>query len=296
MAMTSCSGRSALNSTAKHASSLRRQNGRPVAKCWCAAGSKGTLTYQRDAAHMLVNDHITSNQTVAFGSGQLVNLTIDRIGQLLANGTLKNVAGIAACDAAAHEAAYRGVPLLPLEDECEIDVLIEEADQIDLEANAFIKGLKSQPQQPQLLQLRAVAKRAKKLVVLADSGTVVPRLCGSMPVVVDGEDWESPAEEIDDLFLGDAEIWRRPMFGTANPRGGDNPYVSPDGHNIVDIRFYETLKLLGEDAPYVDIAAEIDNVAGVKAHGLFLGDAHTVYVSSPQGTRVQQYDTAGDSP
>jgi ribose 5-phosphate isomerase A len=34
----------------------------------------------------------------------------------------------------------------------------------------------------------------------------------------------------------------------ANPRGGDNPYVIPDGHNIVDVRFYEGMKLFGEDA------------------------------------------------
>lgn len=42
---------------------------------------------------------------------------------------------------------------------------------------------------------------------------------------------------------------RRPASGTANPRGGNNPYLSPEGHNILDIRFYEQLKLVGEDAP-----------------------------------------------
>lgn len=35
----------------------------------------------------------------------------------------------------------------------------------------------------------------------------VPRLCASLPVVIDGETWEEPAEALDDLFLGDAEIW-----------------------------------------------------------------------------------------
>lgn len=41
---------------------------------------------------------------------------------------------------------------------------------------------------------------------------------------------------------------RRPMSGTANPRGGKDPYISPEGHTICDIRFYEGLKLFGEDA------------------------------------------------
>jgi len=42
---------------------------------------------------------------------------------------------------------------------------------------------------------------------------------------------------------------RRPASGTANPRGGENPHVSEDGgHTLVDVRFYEGLKLFGEDA------------------------------------------------
>ena len=45
------------------------------------------------------------------------------------------------------------------------------------------------------------------------------------------------AEELEDIWLGDAEVWRRPAQGTANPLGGRNPYISPEGHTIVDIRF-----------------------------------------------------------
>ncbi len=31
----------------------------------------------------------------------------------------------------------------------------------------------------------------------------------------------------------------------AGPRGGDNPYVTPEGHNILDIRFCECSEMLG---------------------------------------------------
>jgi hypothetical protein len=41
---------------------------------------------------------------------------------------------------------------------------------------------------------------------------------------------------------------RRPTAGVANPRGGDRPYLSPEGCHVVDVRFYEGLKLFGEDA------------------------------------------------
>lgn len=33
------------------------------------------------------------------------------------------------------------------------------------------------------------------------------RLQGNVPVLVSGETWEDTAEELDDLLLGDAEIW-----------------------------------------------------------------------------------------
>ena len=39
---------------------------------------------------------------------------------------------------------------------------------------------------------------------------VVDRLAGDLPVFIDAEEWEAIAEEIDDTFLGDAEIWWAP--------------------------------------------------------------------------------------
>lgn len=42
---------------------------------------------------------------------------------------------------------------------------------------------------------------------LPPAAQVVPRLVGSLPVVIDAGNWEEPAEALDDVFLGDAEIW-----------------------------------------------------------------------------------------
>ena len=36
---------------------------------------------------------------------------------------------------------------------------------------------------------------------------VVPRLNASLPVFIEADSWEESAEELDDIFLGDAEIW-----------------------------------------------------------------------------------------
>ena len=75
---------------------------------------------------------------------------------------------------------------------------------------------------------------------------------------------------------------RRPVQGPANARGGDNPYVSPEGHNIVDIKFEEggSFKLFGEEQPYSNMLEEIRSIKGVITTGLFLNMADAVIVAT----------------
>ena len=115
--------------------------------------------------------------------------------------------------------------------------------------------------------------------------------------------------EVTELLLP-AEVWRRPREGTANPRGGSVPYVSEEGHNILDIRFRNTLtdissnlhhlfvaqrnaksiwalavsslRLFGEAADYSKIAEVIEAVKGVITHGLLLNLADLAVIA--QGT------------
>lgn len=115
-------------------------------------------------------------------------------------------------------------------------------------------------------------------------------LDGELPVIIEGDEttWEETAEELDDLFLGDAEVRRRSFLPDAGPRGGDAPVVTPEGHYVLDIQFYEGLKLYGEDAEYREIAAEIEKVPGVVTHGLIVGAENAVgspvvVVVAPEG-------------
>ena len=41
---------------------------------------------------------------------------------------------------------------------------------------------------------------------------VVRRLQGDLPVWVRGDAWETAGEELDDIFIGDAEIWCDPSW------------------------------------------------------------------------------------
>ncbi len=71
----------------------------------------------------------------------------------------------------------------------------------------------------------------------------------------------------------------------ANARGGDHPYVSPEGHNIVDIKFEDegSFRLFGEEQPYEEIIKEISAVPGLITHGLLLGVADAVVVAREAG-------------
>lgn len=167
--------------------------------------------YHRQCAMHVVETHIRSNSVVAVGSGPLVNYCIEDIGARLKEQSLTNVAVIATNDVAASEASFHGVPQTTLA-QCEkhVDVYIEQADEVDCACGKlpFVAGRTTQPVQPALHRMRGIASvAAETVVVLDDIGCVKERLGGELPVAIQAEGWEETAEELDDEFLGDAEIW-----------------------------------------------------------------------------------------
>ena len=58
-----------------------------------------------------------------------------------------------------------------------------------------------------------------------------------------------------------------------------NPYVTDEGHHILDCTF-------GEIADPPALAQKLCNIPGVVEHGLFIGLASTVILAGAQGIRV----------
>ncbi|GFR47142.1 hypothetical protein Agub_g8832 [Astrephomene gubernaculifera] len=254
---------------------------------------------KREAARVCVDRFVRNNTLLALGQGEMVNLVVAEVGRRLAEGSLQDVAGVPVCDMAAHEAAFHGLPLVPESRAGEASLLLADADQFDPAANAALLGCACEPQQPdvpRLLRAAAVPTEAgeagPRVVLLTEASRVVSRLGGVLPVWLDADVWEEAAEQLDDIFLGDAEIWRRSFTGQPeDPRGGEHPYISPQGHTIVDVRFYEGLKLYGEDEPYDKIADEVRQVEGVVAHGLLIGRAAAAVVAraGEEGPQVLEF-------
>jgi len=143
------------------------------------------------------------------------------------------------------------------------------------------------------LLIQAMAKSAEKLAFIFVNDNYVTGVEGSIPVLVksvsisslgsehfglsnDYEErnrsfqgnWIDTAEEIDDLFLGDAEVWRRPSFGTAGPLGGDHPLVTKEGHHVLDVIFtipIPDLRMLLARSLQLDISLNPVTIYSVKS-------------------------------
>jgi ribose 5-phosphate isomerase A len=111
-------------------------------------------------------------------------------------------------------------------------------------------------------------------------------------IEADEEVWEDVAEELDDIFLGDAEIRRRSVLPDAGPRGGNSPVITTDGAYVLDIQFLDGgLRLFGKEESYDKIVTEIESVDGVLEHGLVVGVATKAVI----GTVVGVGGGGGDS-
>lgn len=238
---------------------------------------------------------------IGLGTGQAINALIEELGSQITHGTLpKTITCIPTSSVTASEAAFHGLPITPPDESGNIpnpDVFITDVDDIDLSSPhlPFIIGCSypGQLQQPQIPQTRKVLDQSSTILAISlsppkkqlSSSPSSSRLKGPLPVYIDADDWEETAEELDDIFLGDAEIWRRSNDPDAGPRGGNNPYVSPEGLAIVDIRFYEQGLSFDGDAEveYEYIARMIDETPGVVAHGLVIGADYVVTMPSFSG-------------
>lgn len=159
-------------------------------------------------------------------------------------------------------------------------IIVVQADQVDDSRDDgeiwFIAGRGFNGPQTSLVDLQALkdAVASCSRAIILTSEEAGPRLGGRLPVVIEGDEveWEEIAEEIDDLFVTDAEITRRSHCEDANTRGMPDPVIfeARDGTPtmILDLAFYEGLQLMGDEASYAAVQRELESTPGVVATGL----------------------------
>ena len=218
---------------------------------------------KQKAAHCAV-ELIQSDMVVGLGTGSTTSFAVIRIGERIKSGDLKNIVGIPTSIRTEKLARDLDIPLATLEEQPEIDVTIDGADEVDPELN-LIKGGGGA-----LLREKVVAQASRQNIIIVDESKLSPRL---------GTRWALPVEVIP-FAAKSAENFLKSQGAAVTLRLDDNgqPFQTDQDNFILDANF-------GEMADPNRVAANLNERAGIVEHGLFLGLASDVIVAAEDDIR-----------
>ncbi len=217
---------------------------------------------KRTAAYAAVEMFVRSGMAVGLGTGSTAIHATRRIAELLAAGELRAITGFATSKATHAEAVRLGIPMIDDDMPCDLDLVIDGADEVD-PALALIKGGGGA-----LLREKIVAQVSRRVVIIADKSKLSPQLGIQWPVPVEVLPfaWRSQARFLESL--GAAWTIRR----TAD----SSQFVTDSGNMILDCAF-------GPIADAPRLAAALGDRAGIVEHGLFIGLATDLVIAGPNG-------------
>ena len=222
----------------------------------------GQDEFKRAAAEAAV-EQVTDGMIVGLGTGSTAAFALEALGRRVREGL--RIIGIPTSDRAAQQAGRLGIPLSTLGERAHIDVTIDGADEIETGSLNLIKGRGGA-----LLREKIVASASRRLVIIADYTKLVEVLGVHTPVPVEVArfGWQATARKLREL--GATPALRQ------DP--GGEPFTTDNGNYIVDCDF-------GPMRSAGAVARDLDGIAGVVEHGLFVGMTSEVYVGAAEGVR-----------
>lgn len=215
-------------------------------------------------------EHVRPDTVVGLGTGTTVAHFLELLGDAVAEGRLPGIRGVPTSEATRTRALELGIPVTTLEEDPNLDVAVDGADEVD-PFGRLIKGMGGA-----LLREKIVAHAAGGIVVIADEGKLVPRLGTRtpLPVEVVPFGWTLHAAAMESLG-GEPRI-RRDASG--------EPVRTDNGHYLMDVRFPEGI----EDPERLD--AIVSRRPGVVETGFFFHLTREVLVSAPEGVRTLELE------
>ncbi len=207
---------------------------------------------------------VQSGMTVGLGSGSTATIFIQLLGEALAQGSIRDIRGLATSVQSEQLARSLDIPLVDFSQCTACDVTIDGADEVTDQLD-LIKGLGGA-----LLREKVVAQNSRMLVIIAEPEKRVKTLGTRSPLPVEVTRFGLAAHERFLRSLGSEPELRRAPDGL--------PYLTDNGNHIFDCRFPQGLPRPG------DIARSIAARAGMVEHGLFLGIAQIALIGKPDGT------------
>jgi ribose 5-phosphate isomerase A len=220
---------------------------------------------KREAAERAL-ELVAPGMKLGLGSGSTARHFVELVGKRVAGGL--EIRCAATSEATEAQAKALGIPLSSLDELLELDLTVDGADEIDPKLR-LIKGGGGA-----LLREKIVASASKRMVVVADSTKLVPRL-GAFPLPIEVVPFGLAAtrRHIERAFA---------QLGLAGPirlRGGSPPFVTDGGHYILDCS-------LGAIAEPEELSQILSPIPGVVEHGLFIGLARAAIIAGAQGVEV----------
>jgi ribose 5-phosphate isomerase A len=214
----------------------------------------------RSAAAQAAVRLIEPGMTVGLGSGRAVWAVIGAIAERWPDSP--PVRAAVASDRTESLVRQAGIELVELDGESPLDLALDGADEIDPELG-LIKGGGAA-----LLREKLVVAAAQRFVVVAETRKRVQRLGErhGLPVEVVRFGWRDTRRRL--MPLVDAALLRMTQPG--------QPVVTEEGHYLVDC-------IIRKEGDLHELAAALKATVGVVEHGLFLDEAETALLGTPDG-------------
>jgi len=218
-----------------------------------------------EAAATRALDLIADGARVGLGSGRAAAVFVALLAARVRGGL--RVAGVPTSEAIERRARGLGIPLIALEEDVELDVTIDGADEVAPNL-ALVKGWGGA-----FVRERIVAAASRRQVILVGPEKLVRALGqhGRIPIEVIPFARGLATRRVESLGL-------RPTV--RSEAGGARPVITDNGNLILDCAPGEPLR---DGAAARALEAELLAIPGVVDTGLFLGTAERVLVGYPDG-------------
>lgn len=204
--------------------------------------------------------YIKDGMIVGLGTGSTVEYTLKKLGEKVKDGL--NIQGIPTSIHTKRIAKEVEIPLTTLDENPEIDLTIDGADEVDSYLN-LIKGGGGA-----LTREKIIAFNSKKVIIVIDDSKVVKALGIDFPLPVEviKFGWTSTKKTLEGFGC---EVKLREIME-------NEPFITDNGNYILDCEFERI-----ENPEQLEI--DINLIPGVVENGLFIGLVNEVIVGGKQG-------------
>lgn len=233
-------------------------------------GLKDSTLLKQRAGKAVVDEMVKSGMKLGLGTGSTAIHAVRRVGELLAQGTLKDITAFATSFQTEIECEKLGIPHYSLNSKelaSGLDLTIDGADEVDPKSR-IIKGGGGA-----LLIEKIAAYSSSAFAIIVDESKIVENLALAFPIPVEVVP-EARVQAIKQIRMVLDNIGVNVMLREALRKAG--PVITEHGNLILDIRF---------DSP-IDPAmmeTELNNIPGVVENGFFTRKRPVIYIAYANG-------------